>query len=101
MAYKIRVYCDIDWVPDGAGGAVLGVQQANSPGFTNLGNAGPVGNAQTLRLQDGEMVPGGDSPSQANFQTAFNAAATSLGALLSANASAVLTQVQNWKTGGV
>jgi hypothetical protein len=106
LAYRLRVYCDFDWVPDGAAGAALGQSQANNPGFAAALNPGAVGNAQTLRLQVAESVPGGDSPTGANFNTALSSAATDLGTLLttagafSGGAATPLTLIQAWSTGG-
>ena len=105
MAYRIRVKVDYDWVPDGAGSAILGQQQADNPGYAGTG-FGPVGAAQTASDIDAEIVPGGDSPTGANFQTALNAAAATLYTrLTTANsvpgftAGTLLATVQGWSTG--
>lgn len=105
MAYRIRVAVSYDWVPDGGGGAILGQQQAENPGVAGTG-AGSVGAAQTASDIDAEIVPGGDSPSSANFQTALNAAAATLYTrLTTANqvpgftSGTLLALVQGWSTG--
>ncbi len=97
MAYRLRVYCDFDWVGDGMGGAGLGLLESNNPGTGGGGYSGVAGNAQTLRLQQAEQVLGGDSPTGANFQTALNNSAIDLYAQITA---AILAQMQAWSTGG-
>ena len=105
MAYRIRVYADVDWVPDGSGMATLGQNQSNDPGVGSALGAGAVGNAQTLRLQVAESVPGGDSPTSGNFNTAFTNAATDLGTLMttagaySGGTATPLSIAQGWSTG--
>lgn len=107
MAYRVRVRVDYDWVPDGSGGATLGQMQAENPGFGASGAGGIVGVAQTASDIVAEAVPGGDSPSTANFQTALNAAAADLYTrLTTANAvpgftsGTLAAQIQGWSTGG-
>ena len=90
MAVSIRFYADIQWVPDGAGGAVLGQAQANWPGL------GPVGNAQTLRLQQLEQVFGGDTPTQGQIQAALAQGGTDLGAQVT---TAVTATINGWASG--
>ena len=87
MAFRIDVWMYAYWVPDGAGGAILGQNQSNSPGYTSALTPGPVGAAQSLALSVAEQVPGGDSPSGANFNTALTSAATDLGTLYPARCS--------------
>ena len=105
MSYIIRTYVDIMYVGDGAGTALLGINQSNNPGFDATLTAGPVGVAQTLRLQVNETVPGGNSPSGANFNTALTAAATALGTLMttagaySGGTDTPLAIAQGWATG--
>lgn len=106
MAYRIRVTVDYDWVPDGAGFAILGQNQSNDPGYGATLQPGPVGAAQTLEMMVAEVVPGGDSPSGSNFNTALSAAATDLGTLLTTagaangNPATPLSIIQSWSTGG-
>jgi len=100
MAYRLRLYCDFDWVGDGTGSAGLGLLQSNNPGTggsTVGGIAGAAGCAQTLRLQQAEQIPGGDSPTAGNFSTALTNGATDLNAQITA---AILAQMQAWSTGG-
>lgn len=78
MAYRIRVTVDYDWVPDGGYQAFLGINQSNNPGYNNSFAAGAVGMAQTAELMISELVPGGDTPSLANFLTALQNAANDL-----------------------
>lgn len=106
MAIRMRVYCDIDWVGDGAGGALLGQNQANDPGYGSALGPGAAGVGQTLRLQVAEQVPGGDSPTAANFTTAFTQLATDLGTMISASpnpfngsTATALSIVQGWSSG--
>ena len=82
MAVRIRVYLDVDWIPDGSGMATMGQNQSNNPGIGSALGPGSVGNAQTLRLQVAESVPGGDTPTQANLNTAIAQAATDLETLI-------------------
>jgi hypothetical protein len=103
--YMIRVKVDYDWVPDGAGGALLAQQQADEPGIAGTGS-GTAQAAQTASDIDREVVPGGDSPTGANFQTALNAAAATLYTrLTTANSTpgftsgTLLAVVQGWSTG--
>lgn len=105
MAYVIRAYLDICWVPEGSGMATLGQNQSNNPGIGASGTAGIAPNAQTLRLQDDEAVPGGSAPSSANFNTALIAMATSFGTQITTagayggNAATPLAIAQGWATG--
>jgi hypothetical protein len=107
LAYRIRIRVDYDWIADGAGTALLGQQQADQPGYGATAGPGAVGAAQTASDIVGEAVPGGDSPTGANFQTALNAAATDLYTRLStagavpgfAGAGTLLATVQGWSSG--
>lgn len=106
MAYRLRATFDWDWVPDGAGSAMLGQQQANNPGFGSGQTAGAVGAAQTASLIVAEIVPGGDSPTTGNMQTALNAAAadaytimTTAGAVPGFTAGTLAALIQGWSTG--
>lgn len=104
MAYRLRLRADWDWVPDGAV-ALMGQQQADNPGYAGTG-AGMVGIAQTASDIDAEIVPGGDSPSNANFQTALNNAAATLytrmttaGAVPGFTSGTLAALVQGWSSG--
>ncbi len=106
MPYIVRVEVTYGYVPVGAGGTVLGQLQADIPGFGATGGAGPVFTAQSAKDIVGETVPGGESPTAANFTTALNAAATDLQTrLTTANSvpgftsGTLLALVQGWSTG--
>lgn len=106
MAYRVRAQFIYEWVPDGAGTALLGQQEADQPGYGATPAAGAVGAAQTYSDIVGEIVPGGDSPSGANFQTAINALATDeYTRFTTANSAPGFTSgtplalVQGWSTG--
>lgn len=105
MAYRLRFTMDIDWVPDGAGGAIMGQNQSNDPGFGSSLGPGSAGAAQTLELMVAEQVAGGDSPTQANFNTAIAQAATDLETLMGTagayggNTSTPLVIAQGWSSG--
>src|SRR5262245_33173523 len=106
MPYIITVTVDYAYVAPGAGPALTGQNQANEPGFTSSLTPGPVPIAQALRMMVNEAVPGGESPSGANFNTALSSAATDLGTLLAATGGApgytsgtALATVQGWATG--
>jgi len=80
MAYAVRAILDVYWIGDGTG-------QMSVP------------SAQKMRLIEtaNVPVPGGDAPSQANFNTAITGTVTTdLEALIAAN----LTAIQGWATGG-
>lgn len=106
MPYAIRVEITYGYVPAGAGGAALGQQQADMPGFGATPTPGAVFFAQSAKDIVGEAVPGGESPSAANFTTAINAAAADLETRLSATnavpgftSGTLLALVQGWSTG--
>lgn len=107
MAFIVRVTVDYCYVPVGAGGALAGQWQANNPGFGPSGGSGAVAAAQTLQDSVTEIVPGGESPSAANFNTAITLAATDLETRLAATnsipgftAGTPLALIQGWSTGG-
>jgi hypothetical protein len=107
MAFRVRAQIFYEWIPDGAGSALLGQQQADQPGYGPTGTAGAVGASQVASDIVGEIVPGGDSPSGANFQTALNLIATdeytrliTAGSVPGfAGAGTLLAVVQGWSTG--
>ena len=106
MAYAINVTIDFVWVADGAGSALLGQNQSNQPGYGPNLVPGAIGSAQTLRLAQAEFVPGGDAPTQANFNTAINNAATDLQSMMGeggsygGNPGTPLSLILAWATGG-
>lgn len=79
MAFIVQLTAVYGWVPDGSGPMMVGQRQAN---FAAGGAAGAtpltVFAAQSASDYAAELVPGGDSPSDANFQTALNNAAADL-----------------------
>ncbi len=107
MAYRVRLVVMYEYVPDGTGFALLGQQQADQPGYGAAGTPGPVGAAQAASDIVGEFVPGGDSPTAANFQTALNNAAADAYTRLTtagdvpgfAGSVTLLSIVQGWSTG--
>ena len=105
MAYIIQMQLIPMWVPDGAGSAVLGQNQANFSGFGTTFGPGPVGNAQSMTLLSAEVVPGGDSPTQGNFNTAMTNAVSDLTTKMgtvggnSGESSTPLAIIQGWSTG--
>ncbi len=90
--YVLAYYVDVSWVPDGPGSTFVGQAQANWPG------AGTVPNAQTMRLQGVQYVPGKDAPTGGNFTTATTAMGTDISTQL--NVATTLAQIQAWATGG-
>lgn len=78
MAYRLRLTLDIDWIPDGSSGALLGQNQSNNPGYGASLGPGEAGAAQTLELMVSEIVAGGDTLTQANLNTALTNAANDL-----------------------
>lgn len=80
MAYGLKYSLDVVWIPDGAGPMT-------------------VPDSQKLKMVQAAvvLVPGGDAPSQANFNTAISGAmVTDLEAQVATN----LTAIQAWATGG-
>lgn len=110
MAFMLKMKVDYCWVPDGTAGALMGQRQGDFPGYGavtgGIGGYGTVPAAQEASDFVGEVVPGGDSPSGANFQTALNAAAadlytqmTTAGAVPGFTSGTLLALVQAWATG--
>ena len=88
MAYALRYALDVVWVPNGAG--PMTAPDAQRKKFT-----------QTAMIP----VPGGDTPTAANFNTAIgvttgNVIAGSMAADLETQVLAALTQLQGFATGG-
>jgi hypothetical protein len=88
MAYQLLYTVRVCFVPDGAG--PMSVPSAQSFAFSQ---------EQTI------IVPGGNSPSLANFNTAMTSssstpAAGSMAADLNTQISADLATIQAWATGG-
>lgn len=76
MAFRVRMQLIYEYIPNGAGSALLGQQQADQPGYGATGTPGAVGAAQTCSDIVGEIVPNGDSAVASDFQTAINSLAT-------------------------
>ncbi len=105
--FMVEVVAFYRWVPDGMG-SQLGPQQANSPGYGATAIPGTVPAAQEASDRVGEIVPGGDSPTTANFQTALNNGAADLYTRFTTSAAVpgfapsgtLAAIVQAWSTGG-
>jgi len=112
--YAVNIIVDFVFVPDGAGTALLGQNQSNQPGYGGALAPGAIGNQQSGRLIVAEMVPGGDTPTLANFLTAFNAAAQDMAGTPAAGGNPIMSQpgglggapgtplanILTWATGG-
>lgn len=96
MGIRVEGQIRIGWVPDGAGGAALGQQQANVAGTTSTLGPGVIFNAQVLQLIQAEGVNGGDTPTQAQIQAAVTQMATDLNAQIT---TAVTATINGWATG--
>ena len=88
MAYGLKYSMEVVWIGDGA--SAMSVPSAQRKKFV-----------QTSIVQ----VPGGDSPSAANFNTAIgvtsgNVIASSMASDLQTQVLAALTQLQGFSTGG-
>ena len=88
MAYGLRYSLDVVWIGDGAN--AMSVPSAQKKKFVQSGIV---------------QVPGGDSPTAANFNTAIgvttgNVIAGSMAADLQTQVLAALAQLQGWATGG-
>lgn len=98
MAYMVRTYVDVCWVGEGMGPAGLGTNMSNSPGYGASATPGQMPNAQTMRFQAAEMVPGTfDAPTAANIGTAITSTATDIQGQITA---AIIAQIDAWATGG-
>jgi hypothetical protein len=103
MAFAVRAYVDIYWVPEGTGGVTMVPGAlANSPGYGQAQGPGPGGSAQTMHFQAAEAIPGGDSPTLANINTALTNIANDLAGASGAPqiTPALLAQIVAWKSGG-
>ncbi len=91
MSFRIRYTAYVDYVADGAGPMeAAGAQTLRIDGSPNQTPQGPVSGVQ--------IVPGGNSPTGANFTTAATAIGTDLSNQL--NVAAVLARVQAFSSGG-
>ena len=96
MSYRVRAEFYIDYVGDGVGP----MEVPGSPTIKLLtqfsgGTAPPLQGP----IAASTIVPGGNTPTQGNFNTAFTAVATDMQNQLSANGSALLTRIQGFATG--
>jgi hypothetical protein len=106
MAYMLQLHVRYCWVPDGAAGA-LGQSQADFPGYgAQTAQVGTVPAAQEAQDNVGAWVPGGDAPTDGNFQTALNNAAayaytnaTTAGSVPGFTAGKLTDQMRAWSTG--
>lgn len=100
MAWMIRGYVDVCWVPEGTGGVTLMPTGGlgNEPGYGPGQGAGPVPNAQTMRFQQGEAIVGvsGSPPNSTAIGNALTSMATDTNSQITA---AIVTAIQNWQTG--
>lgn len=88
MAYALRYTMTVCWIPDGAGAMSV-----------------PSAQVKTLTQSSLIAVPGGDAPTQGNFNTAISGASAtpagpSMANDLAAQVAANLAQIQGFATGG-
>ena len=86
--YLLKWSVNIVWAPDGAG-PESGVGNAQSLLVSEAGGTGVPAGAPII-------VPGGNAPTQANFNTAVVAIVAPAEAAIAAN----LAALQGWATGG-
>lgn len=99
MAIRIRVTVDVDYLGALGGGdqvGFVGQGQSNNPGYAAAFNPGAVGVAQTMELMVAEIVPGGDSPTLANFLTALTNAANDMAGTPTSGSTPIFSQVGAW-----
>jgi hypothetical protein len=103
MAWALKAYIDVGWIPEGTGGATITGPggMGNEPGYGAAAGAGPMMNAQTLRIQINEMVGGLGSQSSSALSTALGTAAAQLGTDLTTllQNTATLATIFGWATG--
>lgn len=95
----LRLYLDIGQLASGTSSVLLGQSQSNQPGYAAALGPGPAFIGQTIRLQIDEFVPGGDTPTLANFLTALQAAAQDLAGTPAAGGSPVMSQAGAYSGG--
>ena len=93
MAYGLRYNVDVVWIPDGAGAMSVPSSQILSL-FNSPSN--PAGQTAGQPLGQASPVPGGDTPTQANFNTACTNMVTDIEAQIAAS----LTRILAFNTGG-
>ena len=89
--FLLKWSLDVCWVADGAG--PMGVPGAQTKRLNNDALGGTVLNGGYV------VVPGGDSPTGANFTTACTTVGTNMGT--ACNVAATLAQIQAFSTGGL
>ena len=97
MSYQIRYQMDVVWIPDGAGPMSIPSAQRLQLGSMNFSGL-TVQNPQNLTTGQPtgyQQVPGGDAPSQGNFDTALESMEDDLSTAIAAN----LTRIQAFATG--
>lgn len=109
MAYMLQFHVRYCWVPDGTAGA-LGQSQADFPGYgAQTAQVGTVPAAQECQDNVGAWVTAAtkDAPTDAEFQTALNAAAASAytnaitaGSVPGFTAGKLTDLMRAWATGG-
>lgn len=97
MAIRVEVLVRVGWIPDGAGGAALGQQQADVAGTGPGLTPGTIFNAQVLQGIQAEGVYGGDTPTQSQIQAAITAAASDLNTNFVTAAN--VATINGWATG--
>lgn len=94
MAFGVRMKVDVVWIPDGAGGMAAPSAQVLSffPSTVSATGLPNTGMAQFA------PVPGGDSPTAANFNTAIGNIVSDIEAQIAV--AATLARIQSWATTG-
>lgn len=95
----ISLKLDIAQVGSGTASSLLAQNQSNEPGYAAALGAGPAPIGQTIRLHIAEFVPGGDTPTLANFLTALQAAAQDLAGTPAAGGSPIMSQAGAYSGG--
>lgn len=97
MSFQLQYMARIVWIPDGAGPLSVGSAQQITLGQLALGSMGTLTIGTATGQPTGyQQVPGGDAPTQSNFNTACDAMTTDIETAIAAN----LTQIQAFATGG-
>ena len=104
MAWMLRGYVDVCWVPEGTGGVTLMPPGGlgNEPGYGSAMAAGPAPNAETIRFQVSEPVTGVTGITSGTLSTNLGTAAAQMGTDLTTflQNAANLAQILAWQTGG-
>lgn len=94
MSFRLKYQVVVEYIGNGSGPVSVPSQQIITLGQLGLDGIG----LQTYAGQPigYQQVPGGNSPTQGNFDTATTAMATDISTAIAAN----LTQIQAFATGG-